>query len=190
MLASARGYLAAALGNDASQAARLGALAHAARAAGTQLVEQAVQFSDPATDAATVLADLEDFATGAETVTSAAASSAQELSERLPLSAQTVRATMSFSSNWDTGYCAVLDVENAASRTTTSWFVEVEVGADTIDTSWNVDPSALTGRSILTSQDWDHALAPGAHVSVGFCATRAVQNGSIAEVIRTSASFD
>jgi hypothetical protein len=72
---------------------------------------------------------------------------------------------------------------------TSSWTIEVDVGPDTLYTAWNVEPSQLTGATVLGSMDYNDALVPGEVVSAGFCVTRAAVNGSLPDVIRVGTLF-
>lgn len=85
----------------------------------------------------------------------------------------TVQASLSFSTDWGGGYCAVLNVTNQASLPTTNWSATIDTHGTTLYTSWNGTFSGATGILSILPIGWNNVIQPGStDSSVGFCANR------------------
>lgn len=101
-----------------------------------------------------------------------------------------VAASLLIESDWGTGYCGVLKVQNFAAQATSSWQVALNLGQSTIFTNWNGSFSGASNTINVTSVGWNGAIAPGAAItSTGFCADRPNGTSSTALVVSTSATF-
>lgn len=101
-----------------------------------------------------------------------------------------VVAELLIQSDWGTGYCGVLKVQNFSSQATSSWHVGLNLGQSTIYTDWNGGFSGASGAVNVTSASWNGAIAPGSAVtSTGFCADRSSGSTSTAQVVSAGATF-
>lgn len=101
-----------------------------------------------------------------------------------------VSAALAISTDWGSGYCAVLTVTNASATPTSDWLVTLDLGASTIYTSWNAERTGVTGVLELSPAfSWNQVISPGESTnSVGFCADRAVP-GVLPTLLSASATF-
>jgi rhamnogalacturonan endolyase len=73
--------------------------------------------------------------------------------------------------DWGTGYCADVVVENLTSADLT-WQIEVEVQG-TISSLWNAVDTPLTGDWVqFSGVSWNATIPPAQTTSFGFCADR------------------
>jgi Ca2+-binding RTX toxin-like protein len=103
-----------------------------------------------------------------------------------------VSTSLSFTTDWGGGYCAVLNVTNAATVLATSYTINLDTNASAIYTSWNGAFSGASGAiSVTPAFPWNATLDPGeTDSSIGFCANRNVPgSGTLPFVLSTSATF-
>jgi hypothetical protein len=101
-----------------------------------------------------------------------------------------ITAAISITTDWGSGYCAVLHTTNAAALPTTNWTSLVNVGASSIYASWNGLFSGSSGSvTVSPAYPWNRAIAPSTtNSSIGFCANR-LASGVLPAVVSASATF-
>lgn len=102
-----------------------------------------------------------------------------------------VVTTLSFTTDWGGGYCAVLNVTNNSASSTSSFTVNLNTNASTIYTSWNGTFSGSSGAVTVTPCcSWNASLSPGeTDSSIGFCANRSTPgSGTLPIVVSSSGS--
>ncbi|XXT17942.1 GDSL-type esterase/lipase family protein [Sorangium sp. So ce429] len=82
-----------------------------------------------------------------------------------------IDAALALQSQWGSGYCANVTVENL-SRTaaTTSWGMVVDLGGTTVTSLWSARSTSSGGRLNVTNEGYNGAIAQGGTASWGFCA--------------------
>jgi cellulase/cellobiase CelA1 len=85
----------------------------------------------------------------------------------------TVKALLTITADWTSGYCAKVDVTNSGTTKAVRWSVDVPNIQGTVTSLWN-GKYTLDGATMhLSGPDWNPDLAPGAsNGDVGFCANR------------------
>jgi cellulase/cellobiase CelA1 len=83
-------------------------------------------------------------------------------------------ANVAVTSDWGTGYCAILNVTNAGSSSAT-WTAQLSTTGSTISNLWNaIVTTSAPNLVTVTPHQWNGTIAPGTtDSSVGFCADRA-----------------
>jgi hypothetical protein len=79
-------------------------------------------------------------------------------------------AAMKRDSDWATGYCASVTVQNGGAQEG-DWSVTLDIEG-TINNLWNAVSTAKSGRVGFSGQSYNKTLAPGASTSFGFCASK------------------
>jgi hypothetical protein len=82
--------------------------------------------------------------------------------------------TLTVHSDWQTGFCGALNLQNTASTPTTSWSAQVNF-TDSTFTSLSgavANPSAGGGTVTLTPAPWNSTIWPSSHASISFCASK------------------
>jgi hypothetical protein len=102
--------------------------------------------------------------------------------------ASPLQASLSFSTDWGTGYCATLDVTNATTGPITTWSVLIDTNQSSTFTTWNGSFGASAGAVTILAFDWNRTLDPGeTDRSIGFCANRNVPgSGTLPFVVSTT----
>lgn len=82
-------------------------------------------------------------------------------------------ASVKLNSDWNTGYCAQIDVHNGGTTTVPARSVSLAMNQSTLNNTWSAtfQPTS-TGNYQVTPLSWNASLSPGVTVSVGFCATK------------------
>lgn len=103
-----------------------------------------------------------------------------------------IQTELTFSTDWGSGYCAVLNVTNNAIMPTTSYTVAIDTNQSTIYTAWNGAFSGDDGVVTITPGfSWNSVIQPDAtDSSIGFCANRNVPgSGALPVVVGTMGDF-
>lgn len=79
--------------------------------------------------------------------------------------------TFSLASEWSTGYCANVQVENQ-SGTAQEWLLSLDLAGSTLSNSWSATFSDGSALIMISPPSWAAALAPNASHGFGFCATK------------------
>lgn len=80
--------------------------------------------------------------------------------------------SLSIQSNWETGYCASVTVENPTSETVSSWTASVNLGGASLTNNWNGSFTSAGGSVSVLPQSYNQSIAPQRSVSFGFCAQK------------------
>jgi cellulase/cellobiase CelA1 len=80
-----------------------------------------------------------------------------------------VTAIAKMSSDWNTGYCAQVDVKNGRSSAITGWTVVVNIGQSTVYNLWNAHFTASGSLLTVTPLSSNQTLASGQSTYFGFC---------------------
>jgi cellulase/cellobiase CelA1 len=105
---------------------------------------------------------------------------------------QQLTASLTVFSDWGSGYCADLTVNNPTSQPTRSWTATATTGPASIYDTWNGTFSGASGTITITpSFSWNQVIpAGGADHSIGFCANRTPPtSGATPEVVSVAGSF-
>lgn len=101
------------------------------------------------------------------------------------------RAQVVITSQWDTGFCAQLKVENFSNQPLTNWQVRIASAHPlTFENTWNATFTQSGQGYLITPPSWAKTLAPNAiHDQIGFCAKRIFNENPIvtATVISSTA---
>jgi hypothetical protein len=79
-------------------------------------------------------------------------------------------ATLTYQSDYGTGYCANVTISNALSQSTARWQAVLDLKTNQVTNSWNVKFSGTTGRITAGPVDYNTNIQPGGTVSFGWCA--------------------
>jgi hypothetical protein len=87
-----------------------------------------------------------------------------------PLSSDGVNATLRVQSDWKSGYCADVTLENTGAAAVTSWTVVVDLHQSTLTNSWNGAVSTSGSQITVTPTAGNGAIAAGGSLDAfGFC---------------------
>jgi hypothetical protein len=87
--------------------------------------------------------------------------------------------TIAVTSDWGTGYCAVLNVSNTGS-TPSSWVAQLSTTGSLVNNVWNATTTTMSDVLTLTPYEWNGMIPAGTtNSSVGFCATRTTPGTSV-----------
>ncbi|CAM4173160.1 Chitinase 63 precursor [Mycobacterium basiliense] len=80
-----------------------------------------------------------------------------------------MNATWTVTSLWNTGFVANYKITNSAATQLTDWTVEFDLPADeSVTTVWGGELDQSGKHYVLTPEDYNHTVAPGGSISVGF----------------------
>ena len=85
------------------------------------------------------------------------------------LSSNGVNATLTLQSDWGSGYCAEVAVQNAGSVAATAWTAVIELHQSTLSQIWSATATQSGSRISVKPVSWNSSIAPGASVAFGFC---------------------
>ncbi len=96
-----------------------------------------------------------------------------------------VDAAITLTNEWDTGYCANIQVTNNTGNATSSWTVEIDMAGGSFDNTWNGN---FYGNVTVGNASWNGVVNPHQTInSTGFCANR--NGGGTASVVSVSGTF-
>jgi hypothetical protein len=84
-------------------------------------------------------------------------------------------ATLNITTDWGTGYCATVRLNNAGTTPSAGWQVVVNPNGTSMTSNWNAAFSGTNPITITSNQPWNSSVPAGAtnhDVSAGFCANR------------------
>ncbi|MCG2585287.1 glycosyl hydrolase family 18 protein [Massilia sp. TS11] len=81
-----------------------------------------------------------------------------------------ITSTMNISSDWGSGYCASVVVNNEG-QMAGEWNVSFPF-SDTVANSWNAVFTVADGKLSVAGQEWNRVVYPGEPRTAGFCANR------------------
>jgi O-glycosyl hydrolase len=79
-------------------------------------------------------------------------------------------ATLTLQSQWGTGYCANVAINNGGTKTSTAWTVVVALNGATFSNGWNATITPGSGQLSAANLSYNGTLAPGSSTSWGYCA--------------------
>jgi len=79
-------------------------------------------------------------------------------------------ATLHFTADWGTGYCAEVAVVNGLDQASTRWQLVFDLKNTFVTGSWGGKLSANSGNATATPVDYNTAIPPGGNAVFGFCA--------------------
>jgi hypothetical protein len=187
--------LATSLSFNASKAQRLLAMTAATSEISQSLVDKADEIAAATGEVPELLFELDELATDTHGKSLGVGTETVQLKKKLPSAAPkpqpSVSVTYNLWTDWSTGYCVGLNIQNPEQSSTASWLIEIDIDDDVIYDPWNANFTAYTGRMTLTPLYWNTEIEPGeTNVSVGFCANRPITDGSLPIVVRTAATFE
>ncbi len=101
-----------------------------------------------------------------------------------------LEAYLTFSTDWTTGYCAVINVVNNTALPTSNWNVMIDTLDASIYTAWNTGSVSGSGQHSINPIGWNNVIQPGAtDSSVGFCANRPAGSSSMPVVLSATGTF-
>lgn len=80
-------------------------------------------------------------------------------------------ATLTYTSDWGTGYCADVTISNALGQATARWTVILDLKTTKMTSTWNSKYSATTGRVTAEPMNYNTSIPAGGTVKFGFCAS-------------------
>lgn len=81
--------------------------------------------------------------------------------------------TTSTSSDWSTGYCSEIEVQNLRDVTLVDWSLVLDIGVESdVVSLWGGSWSMNGSQVISFAADYNKPLAPGAFAELGFCANK------------------
>lgn len=85
--------------------------------------------------------------------------------------------SISFMSNWETGYCAEIRIQNNRSTVISNWSLRLNVGNSSLYTSWLAQFTNF-GNSLydVTPFSWNNSIQPGQFATANFCANKTGPN--------------
>jgi cellulase/cellobiase CelA1 len=87
----------------------------------------------------------------------------------VPTTARLV-TTVTVSSNWETGYCANVDVQNQGANAV-DWKVAFTTPG-VIKNLWNANYSQQGNTVTAEGLSWNNSINPNGKISFGFCASK------------------
>jgi cellulose 1,4-beta-cellobiosidase len=96
---------------------------------------------------------------------------AAEVGASTTTSANGVSATLKLTTDWGSGYCADVTLQNTSAAAVTSWTAVVDLNEGSLSQLWNgVVTRSGTQITVKPAGAWNSTLAPGASLSAfGFC---------------------
>ncbi|HSC86451.1 MAG TPA: non-reducing end alpha-L-arabinofuranosidase family hydrolase [Polyangiaceae bacterium] len=85
------------------------------------------------------------------------------------LTSNGLSATLSLSSQWNSGYCADVSLVNTGATAISSWEVQIDLTQSTFASGWSANITSSGGRLVAKPLDWNRNLDVGATTSFGFC---------------------
>jgi hypothetical protein len=92
-------------------------------------------------------------------------------------------ATLSYQSDWGSGYCANVTVTNSASTASSSWTVVINLNQATVTSSWSATFANSSGMLTVTPNSWNGTIPANGSVTFGFCANA---SGTLRPVIASA----
>jgi hypothetical protein len=80
-------------------------------------------------------------------------------------------ATLTYSSDWGTGYCADVTISNALGQATSRWQVVLDLKTTTITGVYNAVTTAKTGRASALPMNYNTSIPAGGSTKFTFCAS-------------------
>jgi endo-1,4-beta-xylanase len=81
-------------------------------------------------------------------------------------------AILELTSNWGSGYCAKVTINNTSSRSTVNWSIGIDLQGTTKTNGWNAKFALSNGQLTATALSVNNGLVPaGGAFSFGFCGT-------------------
>src|SRR5688500_2797912 len=84
-----------------------------------------------------------------------------------PLTGDGLTATLTYGSDWGTGYCADVKIQNTGTTATATWQVATNMNGSSVANAWNAATRMSGSQLIATPADHNASLAPGASTSFG-----------------------
>jgi mannose/cellobiose epimerase-like protein (N-acyl-D-glucosamine 2-epimerase family) len=85
-------------------------------------------------------------------------------------------ASLSYQTDWGSGYCANVTVRNSSSFAASNWALGINLNQAKMSSAWNCQFSASSGSVTVAAVAANAALAPGASATFGFCANATGSN--------------
>ncbi|MGC4069391.1 MAG: cellulose binding domain-containing protein [Polyangiaceae bacterium] len=85
-------------------------------------------------------------------------------------------ATLTLTSQWDTGWCAEVAVKNYTGVPTTSWSVQLDVHDSNVYAQWSADFTHTGSLYTATNLSWNGNIPSLGTTSFGFCANKTGSN--------------
>jgi hypothetical protein len=125
----------------------------------------------------------------ADTETQSGAPNSEAVGVTADAITESATAALTFTSTWDTGYCAEVSVRNNGAFTTNSWTVRVNMLASTFNARWNGN-FAQSGTTLTITPSGNAAVASGAiaNPKPGFCAQKP-SGGALPSGLSASAEY-
>ncbi len=89
-----------------------------------------------------------------------------------PAGGGSLTASMSVTSEWQTGYCADVHVRNGGSGVAAGWTVTIDAQASSLTQAWNVQVSRKGRTYTVRPVSWNQQIGAGGEASWGFCADK------------------
>ena len=83
-----------------------------------------------------------------------------------------ITASLTITSDWQSGYCADVHLHNGGAAAVTGWSVTIDAGSSTLSQAWNVRVDRSGTSYTAHPVDWNAPVAAGAEADWGFCANK------------------
>ena len=86
---------------------------------------------------------------------------------------------MIIQSQWETGYCADVTIQNGTGQRIDGWSVVVDLNGAGLDSIWNATASQSGDQFAATDVGWNGTVQAGQSLAVfGYCAATTASSGS------------
>jgi endo-1,4-beta-xylanase len=92
-------------------------------------------------------------------------------------------ATLTYQSDWGSGFCANVTVTNSGSVSATGWNVVINLNQATVTSSWSATFASSSGMLTVTPNSWNGAIPANGSVTFGICANA---SGTLRPVIASA----
>jgi endoglucanase len=91
-----------------------------------------------------------------------------------------LKLKVTLQSEWDTGFCQQVVVENPGKGAVANWKLQFEMAQATIEKTWNGQFQQKGDRYEVTPPEWGRTIQPNQLVDMGFCAKKTVKEKGLA----------
>jgi cellulase/cellobiase CelA1 len=99
-------------------------------------------------------------------------------------------ATLTVHSDWSTGFCGMISLQNVRPQATITWMLGVNFEGSVLTSSsgGEFSPPSGGGNTTITPPSWGHVIWPSSFHTISFCATKTSSN-YFPELLFTNVSY-
>ncbi|MGQ4648976.1 cellulase family glycosylhydrolase [Lyngbya aestuarii] len=83
-----------------------------------------------------------------------------------------LKVTSDMHSDWDSGFCVSMQVNNQSSSSVSDWQLTFQMNQAAINNTWNANFRPQGSQYVVTPMDWGKVIEPGQSRELGFCANK------------------